>query len=103
MTGLIRGLLSLLIAAAAILFALANREDVAITWSPLHPPYDLPVFAVALGALLLGFLLGGLFVWLGQIPMTVKHRRTIKALEKEIKSERSQNTLSTLPSPDQTK
>ena len=87
MGAVLRWIFSLLIPAGSVLFALANRQTVPVAWSPLHDPYAVPVFGIALGALLFGFVLGGTMVWLNAGPLRRDRRhlrKTVKALEKEL-------------------
>ncbi len=54
---------------AAILFAIANRTSVLVSFNPLDPVVGgvlLPLYAVVMIAMLLGILLGGAVVWLKQ-------------------------------------
>ncbi len=82
-------IIKLLIAVPAALiiigFALANRQMVRVSFDPLSreaPLYalDLPLFAVALGALALGVIAGGVGAWLAQ----GKHRRAERSLKREV-------------------
>ncbi len=85
----IRGILGLALALLFTAFAVANRQTVEITWSPLHPAASLPLYALALGLLATGFLIGSLFVWLESIPVRLektRQKRRIKTLEKELKA-----------------
>jgi uncharacterized integral membrane protein len=59
-----RWILGLAITAAAVLFAVANRAPVPVTWSPVNPPLPLPACALALGGAAIGFLAGAVFAWL---------------------------------------
>ncbi len=83
----IRGILGLALALLFTAFAVANRQTVEITWSPLHPAASLPLYALALGLLATGFLIGSLFAWLESIPVRLektRQKRRIKTLEKEL-------------------
>lgn len=53
------------LAVIAVLFAVSNRDPLALNLWPL--PYELtvPVFVVVLVALVVGFLAGGLVAWIG--------------------------------------
>jgi len=54
---------------AAILFAIANRADVLVSFNPLNPVeggVQLPLYAVVLIAMFIGILLGGATVWMKQ-------------------------------------
>lgn len=77
---LLRWVLSLVLTVAAVLFALGNRDDIAFTWSPVHDAVQMPVFAPVLMALLAGFLMGGLFVWIGGSAVRRERRRQRKEI-----------------------
>lgn len=82
MMALFRWTISIIVAVASVLFALGNRDMIALRWSPLHDTVALPVFAPVLLALLAGFLLGGLFVWLNALPVRVERRRQRKQIDR---------------------
>jgi uncharacterized integral membrane protein len=87
MIALIRGLISIIITVAAILFALANRQSVNLAWSPLNDPVALPLCVVGLGALGIGFVAGALVMWLRSIGWKFqikRQKRQIDALEKNL-------------------
>ena len=89
----IRGILGLALALIFVLFAIANRQSVSVTWSPFHPATDLPLYAVALDLLAFGFLLGLWVAWLESIPARLektRQKRRIKTLEKELKVKETQ-------------
>lgn len=68
-----------------ILFAVANRQMVRVSFDPLSreaPAFflDAPLFAVALAALALGVFLGGFAAWIAQS----RHRRAERHLRREV-------------------
>lgn len=65
---------------ALLSFALANRQDVTLSFWPFDAQITLPLSLLALGLLFLGILLGAMIGWLGGIP---QHLRT-RALRKEL-------------------
>jgi uncharacterized membrane protein YciS (DUF1049 family) len=72
-------------ALAIIAFAIANRQMVRVSFDPFSreaPAYalDAPLFAVALAALALGIVAGGIGAWLVQ----GKHRRAERQLKREV-------------------
>lgn len=86
---LIRSLIGLTIAAFAIGFAIANRQDVSVIYSPIHDPLTLPLYLIVLSLTAIGFILGGAFVWLsmGSLRQTKRQqKKLIKSLEKELKA-----------------
>jgi uncharacterized membrane protein YciS (DUF1049 family) len=95
-------------ALAIIAFAIANRQGVRVSFDPFSreaPAYaiDAPLFAVALAALALGVLIGGVGAWLAQ----GKHRQAERRLKREVtrlsgetaalRSVAPQSSLATLP------
>lgn len=68
-------------------FAVMNRFDVNLMWSPLHDSVMVPFYFVLLGALIVGFVFGGCLVWMngGHVRRIKRQQaRDIKILEKEI-------------------
>ena len=85
--GFIRAVFGFIIAIALTAFAIANRQSVPLTYSPLHDPLNVPLYFIALGFLAAGFILGAIIVWVsgGAARRTGrKQRKTIKALEKDL-------------------
>ena len=84
---LIRFLFFIIIATLAAYFAVLNRENVYVIWSPVHDAIDIPVFLIALIAIFSGFIIGALYSWLGNSNLRKNYRsqkKQIKTLEKEI-------------------
>ncbi|MCO4053015.1 MAG: LapA family protein [Bosea sp.] len=72
-------------ALALVLFAVANRQTVRISFDPLSREapsvfIDTPLFAVALAALVLGVLIGGVASWLKQ----GRRRKAERQLKREV-------------------
>lgn len=72
--------------AALVVFALANRQPVAINFNPFITAPDpeatgqgVPLFLVMFGVLLTGVLLGGIATWFAQGP----HRRGERSFRRE--------------------
>jgi uncharacterized integral membrane protein len=71
--------------AVLVIFALANRQLVAVNFNPfttpppLEPGSGVPMFLVMFGVLLVGVLLGGIATWFAQAP----HRRDERAFRRE--------------------
>lgn len=83
----IRKVFGFVIVIVVAVFAVMNRHSVSFVWSPVHASLELPLYVIALGALVLGFVLGGMVVWFnGGKVRREKHRqkRQIQALEKEL-------------------
>ena len=88
-------LLGGLAALAILAFVLANREPVAVSFSPL-PWRSLEVWpgAVALAFFCAGALVGGLFVWAGgheSRKLSARRRRRIARLEKDLEDARTRD------------
>ena len=76
-----------LVALVVIAFAVANRGPVTISVEPLPYRLDIPVWALAVGALVVGFLGGALVRWLLDHKvrrMARRGRRRTQALEQEL-------------------
>lgn len=67
MIGIIKQLLfagfSFFIALGVSVFAVLNRQDIFLIWNPLGKPLALPLYVLALGFMIFGFLLGAFMVW----------------------------------------
>lgn len=84
---LLRWIAGFLLILCTGVFAIFNRTQVDVIWNPVEEPLSLPLYAVALGALALGFLAGGLCVWVNMEPLRREKRRQkkdIKRLEKAL-------------------
>lgn len=71
MRALIRLAVALPFGLLVILFAVSNRAVVTVTLDPLPGAIDIALSFLVMGVGILGFLFGGLVVWLGQ----GRHRR----------------------------
>jgi len=70
-------------------FAIANRQETTLIYSPVHEPLNVPLYLITLIFLALGFILGGMVVWMNNAPtrkVKRQQRKTIKSLEKELGS-----------------
>ncbi len=74
-------IVALPVALAIIVFAVTNREEVAIDLWPLAYSVTLPVFAVVLIAILIGFIWGGVVTWLGAGRSRQRARELSRRLE----------------------
>ena len=75
------------VAIVIIAFAVANRGPVVISVAPLPYMLDIPIWALAVGALAVGFLSGALVRWLLDHKvrsMARQARRRARALEQEL-------------------
>jgi putative membrane protein len=83
----IKFIFGLAVAILVTIFALYNRGDVTVTFSPLHADLTLPIYILGLGFLGVGVILGGISVWLNTAPARKKIRKTrkeLKALRQDI-------------------
>ncbi|MEZ5919351.1 MAG: LapA family protein [Alphaproteobacteria bacterium] len=84
---LLRWIAGFLLILCAGTFAVFNRTRVDVIWNPVEEPFSLPLYAVGLGALALGFLAGGVCVWVNMGSLRREKRRQkkdIKRLEKAL-------------------
>ncbi len=75
------------VAVIVVAFAVANRDPVTISVAPLPYMLDIPMWALAVGALVMGFLAGALIRWLLDHKvrrMARRGRRRTRALEHEL-------------------
>jgi uncharacterized integral membrane protein len=75
------------VAIVVIAFAVANRGPVAISVAPFPYRLDIPIWALAVGALAVGFLSGALVRWLLDHKLrraARRGRRRTRALEKDL-------------------
>lgn len=79
---LIRWLITLPVVVIVVTFCVANTGDIAVMWSPLHEPVEIPLYAVGLGALSLGFIWGVLLISLQAVRLRVQARRQRKQIDK---------------------
>lgn len=73
-------LLSLLLLIVSLIFAVSNRQSVTVSLWPFDLEIAAPLFIMTLGALGLGLVLGGFFVWLNYLP----HRFMARRLGKDV-------------------
>lgn len=81
----IKMLIAVPAALAIVLFAIANRQIVRVSFDPLSRDVpsafiEVPMFAVVLAALGLGVLIGGIGAWLAQ----GRHRKAERQLKREV-------------------
>lgn len=91
MKSFFKALVLIPIALLIVLFSVANRAPVRVSFDPISRDlptltYDVPLFAIVLGALALGVLLGGLASWLAQ----GKHRKAARYSRREVEALRSE-------------
>ncbi|MGB1077743.1 MAG: lipopolysaccharide assembly protein LapA domain-containing protein [Bdellovibrionales bacterium] len=89
--GILRWFVTFVVSLLVLAFSVSNLELVGVRWSPFHPSYDLPLYAVILAALSLGFFWGGLMVWFSGSKTRSNLRQAnkdIKRLEKDVEEAR---------------
>ncbi len=77
---------------AAIVLAVANREPVRVSADPLPVEFEAPLYAVALAAILLGLVIGGVSTWMSGRKwrrIAREKRREAAMLENELRRLRS--------------
>lgn len=82
------------VALAIVLFAVANRAPVRVSFDPISRDapvfaFDIPLFAVVLAALAIGVLIGGFASWLAQ----GKHRKAARRNRREVETLRSETQM----------
>ena len=83
----IRGIIGFAFAGFLTLFAVFNRHDVALSIGPYFPSLELPLYLIVLVFMAVGFVFGGLYVWMNGASVrrgARKQRKKIKALEREV-------------------
>ncbi|GGY47110.1 LapA family protein [Parvularcula lutaonensis] len=86
----------LVMAIFLVVFFLANREPVTISFDPLptNEPaiaFEVPLWAGLSGTLLIGFVLGAMGMWISSTRLrqrSSEHRRRVIELERELRSAR---------------
>ncbi|MBA4333639.1 MAG: DUF1049 domain-containing protein [Methylobacterium sp.] len=89
------------IALVVVLFAVANRAPVRVSFDPISRDvpvlaFDVPLFAVVLAALAVGVLIGGFASWLTQ----GKHRKAARRNRREAEALRSETQMLRAAVPD---
>ena len=84
----IRTIFGFILAIALVAFAVSNRQNAELVYSPVHNTLDVPLYLIALLFMALGFVLGGFTVWINSGKtrrLKRQQRKTIRELEKELK------------------
>lgn len=87
MVRFLRLLLGLIAVIVIMVFAIANRAPVDVSFFPVPTTIELPVYGVFLLGLVLGVLIGGIGVWLGSLRQGREARRMrnrVWALENQL-------------------
>ena len=97
---LLRWFITVVITLAVLGFTLSNLEQVDVQLTPFTGSYTLPLYFLILGSVALGFIWGGLLVWLNTYPQRregQKAKKRVDKLEKELDDEREQKKNVTSP------
>ena len=100
--GILRWFFTFIVSIIVLTFSVSNLALVAVHWSPFHPSYDVPLYAVILAALSLGFFWGGLMVWFSGGPTRSKLRaanKDMKRLETDLEESRKLSSTKELDIP----
>ncbi len=79
--------IAILAGLAVIAFAVANRRLAEVSFDPLPLSFELPLFAVAFGALIIGFAVGAFVAWSGGHKwrkLARQRKRRVDVLEREL-------------------
>ncbi len=87
-------LITLPVTLVVVVFAVANRHPVSVDFWPFALAIDIPLYALALGTLALGCLLGALLTWL---PLLVARRALAGTRAKIAVLEAEKTTQKALP------
>ncbi len=85
----LRGLSALTFTIVIAVIAVLNRDDVPVYLNPLDTSFshDFPLYAVILGSVLFGFVVGGFMVWINMSSLRRQKRqqkKDLKKLEQEV-------------------
>jgi uncharacterized integral membrane protein len=91
MKSFFKALILVPVALVIVLFSVANRAPVRVSFDPISRDaptlaFDLPLFAIVLAALAVGILLGGFASWLTQ----GKHRKAARRNRREVETLRGE-------------
>ena len=84
---ILRWLITIPIIVVCVFWAVSNRQDIEIIFSPLHDPVTMPVYFLILGALALGFFVGATSCWFSMSGLRKQKReqkKEIKQLKKDL-------------------
>jgi uncharacterized integral membrane protein len=79
----IKWILALPLIIGAVLFAMAHAQTVTVTWNPLKPEMELPLYVVTFLFLGIGILIGMLLAWISMSNVR-KERRQLKKENKQL-------------------
>ncbi len=95
-----RLIVSILLLILLVLFALSNSEAVRLGLWPTGYAIDTPVSVAILVGMAIAFLLGALFIWVGNIGQRRRARRaehTVRLLEEQVRELRARQPGAALP------
>lgn len=94
----LRWLVTAVIAVLVLGFTLSNLERVDVHLTPFHDPYILPLYFVILGSIAVGFIWGGILVWMNASVSrkeAKQYKKKAERLEKELEEEREARAIRT--------
>jgi len=74
--------LTLPVTVAVVLFAVSNRQAVDLHFWPLPGSVEVPLYAIGLATMVVGFLIGGVVAWLG----AGETRQRARTAEREVRT-----------------
>ena len=80
------------VALIVIAFAVANRAPAVVRFDPLPYALDIPIWAIAIGAIAFGFVLGAVIKWIFGAKwrsLALRSRRRVRVLEREVSTLRN--------------
>ena len=107
MRNFLKALILLPVAAVIVIFAVAHRNPVTLSWNPLerdNPDFQItiPLYALLFATLALGVIIGGIGTWLSQGRHRKAERayaRTLAEQRRELDRLRSMSDLPAAPPP----
>ncbi len=86
---ILRFIIGFIITVSITIISVLNRNIISFTWSPVHENVQLPIYFIILVFFLIGFLFGGINVWINHSKIRKerrKQKKIIETLEKEIEN-----------------
>jgi hypothetical protein len=87
MISFLKWIFTLALVGAAVLFAIAHRQDISVVYSPFQEPVTLPLYALGLGLWAIGFIIGTFSAWIGMDSVRKDRKnakKSLKSMEKEL-------------------
>lgn len=99
MYAFLRWVLTVAVLAGMISFTLLNKASVTIAWFPVFTTLELPVSVLVLAVFAIGFIIGGIMVWIDAAPKRreLRELRRYKKQQEKLAAEAKNPT--TIPEP----